>query len=470
MKKLVASAAVAALLGSVAMADVHVGLEGDANLNIGNARNKDNDGTSVQATVGRDWRDSNGIRTKLITNASNEYVGGEFIFCRDSSIGGDTNFVADKEGDNVKGVKHEGGDLAWIDGAKIWWTPVEQFKLWVGQGTHDDIRGNAGYGANGFCTPLNAGEYKDGWTFMGQGVRGVSVGVFPVKGLSLYGSWEVPMGRERDYRYDWDNGDKSFRSEPQNIFGRQAKYCAAYEIEGIGAVKVGLDECVPSAKDKDGNYKSQNIISASVEVKAVDNFFFAVGAFIPTVQYSCDNERKTTGSFNPDEWYGHNRNAFNRINAYARYTISDGFNIHAKVGTLLNSPDVDRTSGEKVWKEKDGQFGFYVGAGVDYPIMDTVKLNLNTSYANGIYLWNSSAKHMDCFDVALTVAKEFPNCCVSVGFAGSTTTRIENKNEDGSLSTRHDVHAMYDTTYKNSNGELVCPFNWGVPLHIAFWF
>lgn len=188
------------------------------------------------------------------------------------------------------------------------------------------------------------------------------------------------------------------------------------------------------------------------------------------MQYSCDSDGKTTGSFNPDEWYGYNRNAFNRINAYARYTISDGFNIHAKVGTLLNSPDVDRTSGEKVWKEKDGQFGFYVGAGVDYPIMDTVKLNLNTSYANGIYLWNSSAKHMDCFDVALTVAKEFPNCCVSVGFAGSTTTRIENKNENGSLSTRHDVHAMYDTTYKNSNGELVCPFNWGVPLHIAFWF
>ena len=180
MKKLAASMALATLLTSAAMADVHIGLEGDANLNIGNARNKKGDGTSIQATVGRDWRDSNGIRTKLITNASNEYVGGEFIFCRDSSIGGDTNFVPAKDDkddkEKVTGVRHEGGDLAWIDGAKIWWTPIKQFKLWVGQGTHDDIRGNAGYGANGFCTPLNAGEYKDGWTFIGQGVHGVSDG------------------------------------------------------------------------------------------------------------------------------------------------------------------------------------------------------------------------------------------------------------------------------------------------------
>ena len=458
MKKLAASIALATLLTSAAMADVHIGLEGDANLNIGNARNKDGDGTSIQATVGRDWRDSNGIRTKLITNASNEYVGGEFIFCRDSSIGGDTNFVPakddEKDKEKVTGVRHEGGDLAWIDGAKIWWTPIKQFKLWVGQGTHDDIRGNAGYGANGFCTPLNAGEYKDGWTFIGQGVRGVSVGVFPIEGLSLYGSWEIPMGREREYRYDWDNGDNTFRSEPQNIFGRQAKYCAAYEINGIGAVKVGIDECVPNAHDKDGHFKSQNVISASFELKAVENLYAAIGAFIPTVQYSCDSDGKTTGSFKAGEWYGYNRNAFNRINAYARYTISDGFNIHAKVGTILNSPDIKDNNG--TWSEKDGQLGFYVGAGLDYPIMDTVNLNLNTSYANGIYIWGSSADHMDCFDFAVTIAKEFPNCCVSAGVVGSTTNK--------------DTHAMYDPSYQKSNGETEYPFSWGVPLHIAFWF
>jgi hypothetical protein len=434
MKKLVATAAVAAMLGSAAFADVSVGAWGKAVTGIGNATNGKGDGTDVQISNMQAWGD-NGPRNGITFSGDH-----------DGTIG----FTAQAFWNGYSGV--DVGDAAYL-----WYQPLEQLKVWVGKDNcGNPLRGDACYGMWDIKrVGTMDGGYHEGWTFMGQACDGAAIGVFPIEGLSFYASLGYPVqgSKAKDPR------DGNYNSNLANVLGRQAKYSLAYDIEGVGAVKLGLEEkgkVVEKTTEDGKEYKDQNIISASFELKAVENLTFNVGAFIPMVQYKAsDSEWVETQYYDNDSqsWEFDKSSNFNRINAYVKYGAAEGLNLHAQFGVKLNCPDLkdDATSDYGI-KAKDGQLGFLVAGGVDYKIMDDLTLYANAGYANGIYKSLSSEDHSDVLDFGIGVTKDYgEGCSVSAGFVGAT-------NGVG----------MYDATY--TDGEKKYPFSWGIPLVITYSF
>jgi len=423
MKKLVATAAVAAMLGSAAFADVSVGAWGKAVVGIGNAKNPaGTDTTDAVITNTQAWG-GNGPRTGLTFSGDHDGVIG---FSAQAFWNGDQFGI---------------GDVA-----TVWYQPIEQLKVWVGRDNcGNPLRGDACYGTwDMFRVGTMAGAYHEGWTFQGQACHGAAIGVFPIEGLSFYASLNYPYATDGQANAYTDDANLA------NVLGRKSSYALAYDIEGVGTIKAGVEEKGKVAQNKDGEKKDQNIISASFELKAVENLTFNIGAFIPTVQYSCSDEGEVTGSASFD---GTTINAedyaFNKINTYVKYGVSDALNVHAQFGVKLNCPDKKELKKEN----KDGKLGFLVAGGVDYKIMDDLTLYANAGYANGIYAKLSSAEHSDILDFGIGVTKDYgEGCSVSAGFVGATNGK-----------------GMYDTTYTD-NDETKYPFSWGIPLVITYSF
>ena len=440
MKKLVAGAAVAALLGSAAFADVSVGAWGRAVTGIGNATNGDSDGTDVQISNMQSWGD-NGPRNGITFEGDHDGVIG---FNAEAFLNGTSGWSV---GDN----------------AHVWYQPIEQLRVAIGLMDYNPLRSSAIYGLWDMKRVGTEGN-KEPWTFMGQSATGAVVSVFPIEGLQFHASLNYPMqgSKVKSYGkgYSVDPDDTTYTSNLANVMGRQSSYALAYAIGGeepIATIKVGLQELgrVVVKKDSDGTeYKDQNIINAAVDLQPMENLFISVGAFIPTVQYKMSDDSST---YTANGWKTASdvdyTNSFNRINAYLKFGAMEGLNIHARVGTKLNCPDLKEDDNGNI-KEKDGQFGFLVGAGVDYALMDDLTLYADFGYANGIYWSCSTADNTDCLDFGIGVTKDYgEGCSVSAGFVGAT-------NGNG----------MYDTTYTDDNGDTQYPFSWGIPLVITYSF
>ena len=169
MKKLVATAAAAALLGSAAFAaDVNLGISGQNVWAIGNGLNEKQDGDDILMMNAVNWG-GDGTRVQISANASNEYLG----------VAGALNYDGNS-------------NVGW-DFARIWFTPVEQLKVWAGS-TENQIRGDACYGTwDLYRVGTMVGAYHEGWTFQGQDVGyGSQIGIYPVTGLKLFASFAYP--------------------------------------------------------------------------------------------------------------------------------------------------------------------------------------------------------------------------------------------------------------------------------------
>lgn len=436
MKKLVATAAVAAMLGSAAFADVHVGLNGQNVWAIGNSTDTGNDNSSeVMMTNATPWH-GDGTRNQISVEASNENFGGKFAY-------------------NHNGDANTGIDCGWL-----WYSPVEQFKIWAGKGTGDNIRGDACYSTWDLFrvgTMDNGDNRHEAFTFQGQDSTGAKIGVFPIEGLQIYASLNYPCWNDRDADAG-DIGDSE--NKLTNILGRQSKYALAYAIggdEGIATVKLGLDTTAGRVATGDElDIKDQNILNIAADIKPMDNLFISFGAFIPTVQkyYAtaddvADIEAGDYTSLVLDEdGKPIEKSVGNKVNLYARFGATEELTIHAQVGTKIGTYLIDKDGKNK----KDGQFGIFVAGGVDYKLADDLKLFADVGYADGIYLSNKNADNTDCMNFGIGVQKDYEGCSVSAGFVGAT-------NGTG----------MYKTTYTD-NGDTKYPFSWGIPLRVSYSF
>ena len=449
MKKLVATAAVAAMLGSAAFADVNVGLNGQNVWAIGNSTDTGNDNSSeVMMSNATPWH-GDGTRNQISVEASNENFGGKFAY-------------------NHNGDSNTGIDCGWL-----WYSPVEQFKIWAGKGTGDNIRGDACYSTWDLFrvgTMDNGDNRHEAFTFQGQDSTGAKIGVFPIEGLQIYASLNYPCWNNKDADAG-DIGDSE--NKLTNILGRQSKYALAYAIggdEGIATVKLGLDTTAGRVVVKDGDgsaIKDQNILNVAADIKPMDNLFISLGAFIPTVQkyYAAADADKWAAVESAEDLASMftaldaagvlfvdgepvEKSAGNKVNLYARYGATDELTIHAQVGTKIGTYLIDKDGKNK----KDGQFGIFVAGGVDYKVMEDVKVFADVGYANGIYLSNKNADNTDCMNFGIGVQKDYEGCSVSAGFVGATNG-----------------YGMYQTTYTD-NGDTKYPFSWGIPLRVSYSF
>ena len=422
MKKLVAGAAVAALLGSAAFAEVSVGAWGRAVAGIGNATNSDNDGTDTIISNTQSWG-GNGPRFGITFSGDHDGVVG---FSAQAFLNGSDGWAV--------------GDVA-----TVWYAPIEQLKVWLGRDNcGNPLRGDACYGTwDLYRVGTMAGDYHEGWTFQGQASTGAAIGVFPIEGLSFYASLNYPY-RSSALSYSDSTGNNQ---NVGNVLGRNwSKYSLAYDIEGVGTIKAGV-ECQGLVKNKKGEYKdNQNVVNVAFDLKAMEEtFFFSVGAFIPTVQKYAIN------SIDNDDNTGYiEESVGNRVNAYARITPMEGLNIHVQGGVKIGTW---KKGNEDKDYEKDGQLGFLVAGGVDYKLMEDLTLYADVGFANGIYMKNSDADNTDCLNFGVGVTKDYgEGCSVSAGFVGAT-------NGNG----------MYTTTYKDGT-DTKYPFSWGIPLVITYSF
>lgn len=453
MKKLVATAAAAAMLGSAAFADVSLGAWGRAVAGIGNQVNDDADGTSNVISNTQSWG-GNGPRFGITFSGDHDGVVG---FSAQAFLNGSDGWSV--------------GDVA-----TVWYSPIEQLKIWLGKdNAGNPLRGDAIYGTwDMYRVGTMAGDYHEGWTFQGQASTGAAIGIFPIEGLSFYASLNYPYRSallssdsadsdktvvyEDSLNYYYTDGTSSAKNTKAkgkdanigNVLGRNwSKYSLAYDIEGVGTIKAGV-ECQGLVKNKKGEYKdNQNVVNVAFDLKAMEEtFFFSVGAFIPTVQkyaiHSIEND-DSTGYI--EESVG------NRVNAYARITPMEGLNIHVQGGVKIGTWKTGNADDDDGGYKKDGQLGFLVAGGVDYKLMEDLTLYADVGFANGIYMKNSDADNTDCLNFGVGVTKDYgEGCSVSAGFVGATNN-----------------YGMYQTAYMDGT-DATYPFSWGIPLVITYSF
>ena len=419
MKKLVATAAAAALLGTAAFAaDVKIGGCGRGVWLTGNGVNEEKDGNDIYTSATKSWGGT-GPRVGMNFSVETENIG---VF---------TEFHAEEQQ---------------FSDYRIWWSPVEQLKVFFGTNPNH-FRGDAVYGMwdiyrtgtvdrswkyDGRLDYGSAQQQEEGWTFMSHSCKGTQILVTPIEGLKLVAALEFPLTKEA-----------SSSSNVKNVLGRQSKFAAAYGIEGVGTVKVGLEEKTNVAT-KDGE-KAQNILNVAFDLTAVENLTVSVGAFVPLVQKTVISNDDNSVKFNGEEvGWG------NQVNLFAKYK-ADALTISGRVGTIIGTYDQKVKVGETSGIEStSGAFGFLVGAGLEYAIADGLSVIGEVDYANGIYANRSSADHMDVLDFGVAVSKSYANGKIVAGFEGTTN--------NGNAPV-----CAYETEKADQLG-------WCVPICFEYWF
>ena len=431
MKKLVATAAAAALLGTAAFAaDVKIGGCGRGVWLTGNGVNEEKDGNDIYTSATKSWGGT-GPRVGMNFSVETENIG---VF---------TEFHAEEQQ---------------FSDYRIWWSPVEQLKVFFGTNPNH-FRGDAVYGMwdiyrtgtvdrswkyDGRLDYGSAQQQEEGWTFMSHSCKGTQILVTPIEGLKLVAALEYPLSKDNvPWKHNWEKNEHEYNgasANVKNVLGRQSKFAAAYDIEGVGTVKLGLDE-KGQATVKDGEKKAQNILNVAFDLTSVENLKLSVGAFVPLVQKTV---AKSVDSNGEEIGWG------NQVNLFAKYK-ADALTISGRVGTIIGTYDQKVKVGETSGIEStSGAFGFLVGAGLEYAIADGLSVIGEVDYANGIYANRSSADHMDVLDFGVAVSKSYANGKIVAGFEGTTN--------NGNAPV-----CAYETEKADQLG-------WCVPICFEYWF
>lgn len=396
MKKVVSLAVAGATLAGAAFADVNFGVWGRTNWVVGNVENEKGTDDHVATFMTQSWT---GYAPRIGLSVSGD--AGNVGFAFDIHNNGDKEF---KQGDNCY----------------VWAKPIEQVELSLGKHDRSFLRGDACFG---LWNTLRFGVTKgpkgesEGWTFMDTDKNGAIIKVDPIENLTLLASVGFPLTND-DGANSWNLGEEKSGVRVADALGTDSIYAVAYTLPEVATFKVGVN-CGEKVNDDD----YLQVINASVEVNAVENAYFAVGAFIPTVGVK-DGGAPTI------------------VNLYGNYKVNDQLKAHLKAGLELNTKD---DSEGKV----DDAMGFSVSAGADYDIGDGLSAYAHVEYANGVYMANTTKdaaeNSKDCFDFGLGIFKALANGKIGVSFIGATNN--------------YGFSKVYD------NG-----FAWAVPVTLEYWF
>lgn len=286
------------------------------------------------------------------------------------------------------------------DNAYIEVRPGDWAALTVGKMDKNETRGDATFGIWNWdrIGVLRAGYAdQEGWIFgdlSDANGFGLSARLYPIEGLTIGAALPLSEG-------------EGTAATLKNTYAKNANYFVMYNIDGIGKIKVGYDT-VPDGVERttDGipESKAYGVINAAFDLVAVENFYFAVGGFIPTATVWANETAASLATGRKEQDI--------RVNAYARYNL-DPFAFHVLFGTKINSYD----EGEN---KADGAFGFSVGAGIDWNVMDNVPVFLDVRYANGVYMAHDSSDNNDCFTAAVGVSKLWSNGQLGIAFECAT--------------------------------------------------
>lgn len=393
MKKIVAVGALAAMAAGIAFADgITFGSWGRGIWNTAaSAYSKSTGDNDVITDSTQSWGGA-GPRTALSIHGTTAQVGFDLdVFGNGTSLG---------IGDN----------------ALIWTKPIEQIKLTLGKIDKNELRGDGCFGLWNWDRIGSVGKQdQEGLTFPDLlDNQGASVSVYPVKGLTV--GYSIPLSLDgTDASGTVTDGDESDDIDYTlaQTYANHGKYAAAYAIPDIGTIKIGA-QAQPKYYNKDGEKKDVTLVNAAFDLTAVKNFYFSVGAEIPTASVY-----KTSGDLSTK--------IPTKVNAYARYTL-DKMVIHGLVGTKIDCADTRKDKDDPADTKEDGQLGYQIGLGIDYAFEKTVSVFADVRYANGIYMDGASYKKgidgaynkADCITAGAGIVKGFSNGSIGIGVECAT--------------------------------------------------
>ena len=373
----------------------------------------------AEITFGAWLRSITGVASNgedIVTGTSNSWGG-----IRPSRVN-----VAGTSEDGNAGFKldmyyNTGDNIQVGDNAYIWVKPASSVQLALGKfdGGETGLRGDLCYGSWNWLRPYNWGFDGEGLTFDGIWRKGMMIEADPIEGLHAF--VVIPME---------DANADSYYKKAEDTY-RNVQIGFGYAIDGVGKLKaqfIGDDSYTTDAEGDRDETKTTGQIGVAFDLNAVENLYVTVGARF--------------GIADKDYVPDYLKMAFT---AGASYQVSDAMKFSVDGGYKQYQ---DKTVG-KDGDKKDNEF--FVGAGVDYTIMDGLNLAADVRYKNIGY-----GKEGDDGAISFLVGVNksvSSNGSLGIGFQGAT-------NGCG----------FVQSGGKGLVADEADDFVWAIPVSVSVWF
>ena len=328
-------------------------------------------------------------------------------------------------------------DISAGDRAVLWVKPVDMIKISVGKYDSPDngLRGDFCYGSWNWLRPYNWGFDGEGLTFDGLWRKGMMIEADPIEGLHAF--VVIPMA---------DANADSYYTKAEDAY-RNVQIGFGYAIDGVGKLKaqfIGDDSYTTDAEGDRDETTTTGQIGVAFDLNAVENLYVTVGARFGIADKD----------YRPD----YIKMAFT---AGASYQVSDAMKFSVDGGYIQYQDDCTVRNDEAVDNV------FFVGAGVDYTIMDGLSLAADVRYMSNVKGINT--KDADAVKNFKGYGKDYDEGAISflVGINKSVSS-------NGSLGIGFQG-ATNGCGFVQSGGKgLVAneadDFVWAIPVSVSVWF
>ena len=330
------------------------------------------------------------------------------------------------------------------DDAYLWVKPVDTVKVSVGKfdSPTNGLRGDFTYGSWNWLRPGNWAYDGDGLTFDGIWRQGLMVEADPMDGLHAFAV--IPMS-------------SSYKSAEEVYRNSQVGF--GYAIEGVGKLKAQFigDYSYTTKEDtgKKDKDKTTGQIGVAFDLTSVENLYVTVGARF--------------GIADKDYVSNYLKMAFTagasyQVSETMKFSVDGGYLQYQDDSTLRNDEAVDNV--------------FFVGAGVDYVIMDGLSLAADVRYmsnAKGVNVkdsaevkkWKGYGKEYDEGAISFLVGVNKSvgsNGSIGIGFQGATNNCGLVTNDGSGIVGGKSYTAGEAGNDDNDN------FVWAIPVSVSVFF
>ncbi|MBP3365592.1 MAG: hypothetical protein J6K96_01225 [Treponema sp.] len=393
-KTLIAVAAAAALATSSAFAEITFG----AWLRV-LAAPIASDGDEVRAGMTNSW--GYGARTARI----------------------DINAVSeDGKAGFAMGVFNDVDGIGMGDRASMWVKPVDMLKISVGKYDSPDngLRGDFTYGSWNWLRPYNWGYDGEGLTFDGIWRKGLMLELDPVEGLHIFAV--IPM-------------ETDFSRTAENTY-RNTQVGFGYSIEGVGRIKaqwIGDWQYTTDTDDDPDEDMTTGQFGVAFDLTAVENLYVTIGGRFGIADKDYEEGAKYVKA---------------AVTAGVSYQVTEEFKVSVDGGFKMFQ---DKCVGKA--DDLDDKL-FFVGAGIDYALMDGLTATADVRFMNTGYGKDGDDNSIS-FMIGINKSVS-SNGSLGIAFQGAT---------NGCGFSNNALAGYVDAPAAKSD-----EFVWAIPVSVSVWF
>ena len=318
------------------------------------------------------------------------------------------------------------------DDAYLWVKPVDTVKVSVGKfdSPTNGLRGDFCYGSWNWLRPFNWAYDGEGLTFDGIWRSGMMLEADPIEGLHAFAV--IPMS-------------SSYKSAEDTYRNIQVGF--GYAIEGVGKLKaqfIGDDSYTTDAEGDRDKTKTTGQIGVAFDLNAVENLYVTVGARFGIADKD----------YRPD----YIKMAFT---AGASYQVFDAMKFSVDGGYVQYQDKCVARDGKAVDNV------FFVGAGVDYAIMDGLSLAADVRYMSNAKAGGTGyGKDKDEGAISFLVGVNksvSSNGSLGIGFQGATNGCGLVMNDGSGIQ----AGKSYTPGKDGGDGD---EFVWAIPVSVSVFF